>query len=403
MRRQNRIFYIGMITTESYGAAVGENVFSGAGERKMTSVTRAMRCAGLRAVVLSIPFVGMKAKRSIYWQPVVINDEGAPAVFLPTAKSTYLRKILGPVILTAFAIQSIRPGDRVIFYNHAIEFLLVLVWLKFTGIKMYLDIEDAPGGDESGLRGILSRFSFAIMFGATENRKMVVADNVARALDLDDYVVVRGVSSQSGYVASDVQTHKWQALHNGGPLLLHFGGTLLRDTGVDLFCEAVEALARHDKGLAREVVFKVTGVGELQKIRALQSKIDGNETVRVQLRAGLSRAEYMNEISNCHGGLSLRDPGSHMAKRTFPSKVIEITTAGLGLIATDRGDVESLFNEKSAFLVPAFSPEALVEMIVKIAGNTRQLEHVARAGFDLCSRTFSLQAVGDDLAKLVRD
>lgn len=403
VKRRGRIFYIGMTTTEPYGRALGERFFSGAGERKMTSVTRAMRLVGLRAVILSIPCVGPQAQRAFYWQPVLTRGDGVPALFLPTARSPFLRKILGSVFLAAFAMRKIRRGDRVIFYNHALEYLIALLWFKIAGVKAYLDIEDAPGGDESGLRGVLSKISFWVIFKMTKDRKMVVADHVARALKLADYVVVRGVSLQNDGNRSWLKKPKWQALCDGGDLELHYGGTLLRDTGVDLFCAALEELARYPNRLARPVVFKVTGVGEIDKVRELQSRIDPDGIVRVEVLPGLSRAEYEKEIGLCHASLSLREPGSHMANRTFPSKVIEITAAGLALITTDRGDVATLFGAETTFPVPDYSPSALAEIILAMAANPERVEHVARAGFALSNRTFSPRVIGHEMTRLLSD
>jgi glycosyltransferase involved in cell wall biosynthesis len=401
VKRRNRIFYLGMITTEPYGRAVGEAIFSGAGERKMISVTRAMRSVGLRAVMLSIPFVGAKAQRAFYLQQIMTRGDGVPAVFLPTSRSPVLRKILGPVFLTVFAMRRIRRSDRVVFYNHALEYLLVLVWFKLAGVRVYLDIEDAPGGDESGLRGVLSKISFWVIFKLTETRKIVVAEHVARALELADYVVVRGVSSQNDGDQLWPDIPKWQVLRDGGDLVLHYGGTLLHDTGVDLFCVAVKELARNAERLARPVVFKVTGIGEIDKVRALGSRIDPGGIVRVELLPRLSWAEYQTELGLCHASLSLRKPGSHMANRTFPSKVIEITAAGLALIVTDRGDVATLFDAETAFPVLDYTPAALAEVIVTMAANPERVEHVARAGFSLSNHTFSSRVVGKDMTQLL--
>jgi len=177
----------------------------------------------------------------------------------------------------------------------------------------------------------------------------------------------------------------------------------LRETGVALFCETVERLARNVDRLARPVVFKVTGVGEIDTVRALSSRIDPDGIVRVELLPGLSRAEYETEIGLCHASLSLREPGSHMANRTFPSKVIEITAAGLALIATDRGDVATLFGAETAFPVPDYTPAALAEVIVAMAANPGQVEFVARAGFALSNQLFSPQVVGNDMIRLLQD
>jgi glycosyltransferase involved in cell wall biosynthesis len=97
----------------------------------------------------------------------------------------------------------------------------------------------------------------------------------------------------------------------------------------------------------------------------------------------------------------LREPDSHYANRTFPSKVIEITAAGLALITTDKGDVVTLFSPETAFPVPEYTSVALAEVIVAMTKDPERVEHVARAGFVLCNRTFSPQVVGKDIARLL--
>ncbi len=56
--RKPRIFYVGMVCTDAYVKAIREDAFVGAASGKMSSVVSALRLAGRRSVLVSLPFVG---------------------------------------------------------------------------------------------------------------------------------------------------------------------------------------------------------------------------------------------------------------------------------------------------------------------------------------------------------
>lgn len=400
MKRRSRVYYVGMITTDAYGRAVGERTYSGAAARKMVLVARAMRSVGLRAFIVSLPFVGTGAKHSAFG-PILNTNGGVPTVFTATLRSTWLRKLVGPFYLADFFLRHARRGDTLIFYNHALEYIPTLLMLRLRGLTFVQDIEDAPTEDEAGLRGLLNRASFAITLRLTRARKMVVADHVARGLGLRDYVTIRGVASQETDASSSQDTRKWTELRSGGDLKLHFGGSLMADTGVDLYCQAIELLARSKKELAFCVAFKVTGTGDLYKIRDLQARVGDNARVSVELLPELSKADYLALIGACHGSLSLKRPGSAMSNTTFPSKVIEITAAGLALVSTRLGDVPEIFVDDTAFFLSDYRPEVLVETIIAMAADPERVERVAAAGRDLCNEVFAPETVGEAMKRLL--
>ncbi|WP_108663897.1 glycosyltransferase [Acuticoccus kandeliae] len=398
MTRRARVFYIGMITSDAYGRAIGEQTYAGAAARKMILVVRALRSVGHRAIVVSLPFVGVGARRRSYGT-VTTTEGGVPAVFLATLRSRYLRKLFGPFVLAGFAWRRVGRQDTAIVYNHAIEYLPALVLLRLKGARIVQDIEDAPTADETGARGVLNRLSFAVTSALTVRRKMVVADHVARELGLADYVVVRGVASHETD-GLDPDATKWDDLRSGQALRIHYGGTLIGETGVDLFCAAVARLAKDADRLARPVCFAVTGVGELDKIRGLQGRMQGCVKVDVTLRPELVKADYLALLDSCHASLSLKRPGSGMANTTFPSKVIEITASGLALVSTRLGDVAEIFDAHSAIFLAGYEPADLADAIVEMACNPEMVGRVARVGQEVCVATFSPESVGHEMTRL---
>lgn len=401
VQSRSRVFYVGMITPDSYGAAIGEETYASAAERKMMLVTRALRSVGQRALIVSLPFVGDRGRRVAY-NSVITFEYGVLLLFTPTFRSRYIRKILGPFFLAGLLQCHVRPGDTVILYNHSVEYMVALTLLRLRGIRVVHDIEDVPILGERGVRSSLNRLGFAMTSRMTSRRKMVVAEHVARSLNLEDYVVIRGVAAGAGDVPH--ATHrKWAALRAGGALILHFGGTLLPDTGVDLFCAAVEALSQLGEALPRPIVFKVTGTGAFDRVRALQSSIGAHGRVRLEISEQVGKRDYDALIQSCHAGLSLRRPGADYSNTTFPSKVIEITSRGIALISSDQGDVSTLFDARTAFLLNSYTETALVETIICMAVDAERVQRVASAGKLLCEKIFAQGVVAGELTKLMLD
>lgn len=90
-----------------------------------------------------------------------------------------------------------------------------------------------------------------------------------------------------------------------------------------------------------------------------------------------------------------------MSNTTFPSKVIEITGAGLALVSGRLGDVAEIFVNDSAFFLDNYIAEELVEMVITMAADPVRVEKVAAAGCSLCNEVFSLNAVGLEMLRLI--
>ena len=90
-----------------------------------------------------------------------------------------------------------------------------------------------------------------------------------------------------------------------------------------------------------------------------------------------------------------------MSNTTFPSKVIEITAAGLALVSTRLGDVTEIFGEDSAYFIAGYQPEGLVETIIEMAAAPERVERVAAAGSKLCNKVFAPEVVGEEMKRLL--
>lgn len=391
-----RVFYLGMMVTDAYGQKVNASTFTGAASNKMMAITKAMRNQGWDASIISLPFVGASAQR-FFIPAVTLEDGGVPIEFLPTFRSAVLRKILGTWVFGLRAC-SIENNAKVIVYNHASEYVLALWVLRLRGISVVHDIEDAPTTDERGLRKFLSHFSFWATNKLTLSKKMVVAEHVAKSLNIQDCVVIRGVAGDD----VPVNPHKWAALKQEGTLVLHFGGTLNRSTGIDVFCVAVKMLSVSPLLPNAAIEFNVTGLGELDKIQSLQQAVQGSSKVRVNLHTPLSKQAYQALFGQCHGSLSLRDPVADYSNTTFPSKVIEITSSGLALVSSKQGDVPDIYSHESAFFMDRYDAECLAALIISMVVNPSGVEEVAKQGKAVAVAHFSGSVVASQMQSLLQ-
>ncbi len=391
-RRSPRVFYCGMVNTPGYSAMLDESLHMGAASNKMITVVRAMRDAGSRTYLLSLPVLGRSAHRR-YVPSVIMRSEGIPQIFLSTMANPYFRKIYAFFGFGWFCIVHVAKNDRVILYNHAVEYLLGLLILIIKGNRPILDIEDALRSDETGWRGFIGRPLFNVFNKLVSDQKITVSEALANMLNLSNYCVVYGAIKHEAIASMNTRKTSYKAGNIREPLRIHYGGTLTADTGVDLFCGAVDQLVKLLRRDVCNVHFVVTGFGAEKKISAIKKRCL-NSGVRISHYPDLSPKEYLDQFYRCHAALSLKLPDSEMAITTFPSKVVDITTHGLLLISTRASDVPLLFDDSCAILLPEATPDALANAIMATVNDPLHMQQVARHGAQRARKLFDSNAVG---------
>lgn len=394
-----RIFYFGMVNTERYSRRVGEHLYVGAASGKMASVVLALRIVGYQAVLVSLPVLGKTARRR-WVGSLVTHGDGFPAVFLAVYRHPVLRKLRGTLTFAAFAARQVRREDVVIVYNHELEYVLALLILRLRGILPFQDIEDAPTNEDLGLRGLLNRAGYRITVMLTSPRKIIVSNQLARLLSYPDYFAIQGIFLPPPQDQPATDQSKWCTLRSGGPLLVHFGGTLMASTGVDLFCEMVQGLSARQSTLPRPVQFIVTGIGETGKIEELRKRLPPGK-VSVDLHAGAPRDQYFALLAKCHASLALKSPESEISSTTFPSKVVEIASRGLAVVTTVVSDVPEFFDASNAYVLRDFKALELIEIIELMAHTPDTVVARAAAGLELAQQRFSAASTGAGLVKFL--
>lgn len=390
-----RIFYVGQICTDAYVKMIQEDAFVGAASGKMSSVVSALRLAGQNAILVSLPFVGRGSRR----QPGrLCRGDGFPALFLPVRIYPVMRKALGIFSMAWFAMRRVRQYDTILFYNHGIEFFFALVILRFRGISVFQDIEDVPTSAEYGLRGFINRFGFSVMFKLSSARKVTVSNEVGNTLHLRDFLAIPGIAVG----ADDKKSlEKWAQLDAGGPLIVHYGGTLMASTGLEIFCAAVAQLDAVIQPTDRCIKIIVTGIGDLERVRILAKGLQSDKLF-IEVYQGVSRSLYLDLLDSSHASLSLKNPNFEISRTTFPSKVIEITSRGISLIATRISDVGDIFNDDEAWLLPQFTSQALTDILLEMVRSPAKVKIRADAGKAKVMMRFAPLAVGRALAEFLK-
>lgn len=391
-RRKSRTYYVGMICTDAYLKATGESAFIGAASGKMGSIVAALRLAGQRAVLVSLPFIGKAGRRQpgrLCWA------DGFPALFLPVSRSPVVRKVFGPFVLAWFALRRVKPHDTVLFYNHAPEYILALLCLHFRRVSVFHDIEDVPLSSEEGLRGLLNRLSFKIMFAISSQRKVTVSNQVAKRLGITHFFAVQGVATDANLFSNE---RKWQSLERGAPLRVHYGGSLTVSTGVELFCSTVMLLDKMIVPPGIRIDFIVTGMGEISRIREMGTSIE-SDWLRMEVHQEIERSTYLGIIDTCHVSMSLKSPESEIACTTFPSKVIEITSRGVALISSPISDISEIFSDDDVWLLPRFNERMLSSILIQMARCPQEVRRRAAAGQLVARDRFGSLEVGRKLAR----
>lgn len=392
--RKSRVLYIGMVSTQSYVRSISQEAFVGAAAGKMSAVVSALRLANRRAVLVSLPFIGNGPKM----QPGrICRGDGFPAYFLPVRRGALERKIFGCFTLAWFALRRVRRGDTVVFYNHAIEYVIALLILRLRGISIFQDIEDVPTGKEVGLRAFADRLGYRLMFALSSPRKITVSKQVGRILGIRQFLAIQGVATASVNTRSN---DRWAALSQGGPLRIHFGGTLAAATGLDLFCASLISLRDKIELAHRRIVVIVTGTGDLDRVKEV-AKLLASPNFNIQVHEEIDRKRYFELLDSCHTSLSLKNPHAELADTTFPSKVIEITSRGLALIATKVSDVGDIFSNDEAWLLTQFDANELAEILLFMASHPDNVRDRAESGQALTQSLFAPLAIGQALANFI--
>ncbi|NHQ88508.1 glycosyltransferase family 4 protein [Iodobacter sp. HSC-16F04] len=384
--------YFAPVNFIEYEKLTGFKLLVGAASRKVIAVCEAMNLVGINSQVTTGAVTGGSPEcgRGRYLPSATFTHGSTTIQFLPSFGLPGLNRILAAFGYLKTALFNVEPSDKVLLYNFYPEYIPAAFVLKVLGNTAYLDIEDAPRIDEMGMRGVVNRLSYSILKLLCKKECIVAAKGIAKQLNLLNTLAIYGTitKKEEKYCGRDF---------NRSELCIMYGGTISYDTGLDLFIQTIKQLdLKLALGLKR-IRFVITGFGGESELVDLRNSIS-NSSIILDIKSNLSASEYRYELEQAQAALCLKLPHSEMGATTFPSKVVEIASAGLLLFSTKVSDVPLLFDENSAILLDEASPEELCSALMNFVDNAAMYEKISRNGHKAMINHLSAETVGKKLS-----
>jgi glycosyltransferase involved in cell wall biosynthesis len=232
------------------------------------------------------------------------------------------------------ALISIRP-THVLVYNFSIEgFFIALAAIITNRSRVILIYEDAVM-PLFNLRAFIDSLSFWPLF-LLSNRSYLTPSASLR-------LKIRGkVATEIPYIYPKSYVTIPTLIRQGSKFNILFGGSRNKDTGWELFVQALLCLSTLK--IDSELHFWVTGLGPDISTADAQL-IEKNKSITIHSFAGCSRDTYNDILRDAHIGLSLKLPGGAYSSTTFPSKIPELVAANKVVISTKIPTVYQIFED----------------------------------------------------------
>lgn len=386
VKQKPRLIYLCNAIDESTCRERGITTDSPAATRKVIEVTKAMRDAGVRGIVLSLGR-GRQNGTGRYFPARVKRVEGVPVVYAPFLDRPHLTHLLSMFALLPllFRLRQRRVQPVLLAYNRLVHYWLAMELSRWLGFRTFLDLEDgAIDGEGSPFRQRLTRFMTARFDALCGTGAMLAASALGGQYRGNRTVCCYGVADVAGSPRSFPES---------GELLVHIGGTLQYTTGAQLLIDAIRYMRAMPE--APKIRFVITGSGE--SAEALAALAADAEKPAVEFLGKVSRGAYRQVIGEAHVGLALKLQSGDLADTTFPSKVIEITSTGMLLVTTRISDVPILFGEEGALYLDDETPSGLAALFKRFDSERSMLGRIAAQGQFRIREHCSSVRVGESL------
>jgi glycosyltransferase involved in cell wall biosynthesis len=386
---KSKFFYICNVFEEKVKKERHISTDSPAASGKVIRLCRAVRSAGGFVSIISLG----RGRQSGTWKafaPTIRRSGRVPIVYLH-----YLNVPILTHIITALSLCTVlwRVTDRnsvLIFYNSEPHYTLALVLNRIMGRRCILDLEDGYRSDDKSLRGVINGYLLRLYNILIDGGAMVASTSLKSQTPLEPKRVFYGVAP-----IVDVERH-WSK----DKLNVLFGGSLLRDTGAELFLEALGVITTDYPQVHGRIKFFITGTGDYTgKIEKASKGVAADFIV---FFGNVDKGKYKQLLRESHVGLCLKLPSSPMGATTFPSKVVEIATNGLLLLSTRVSDVPLVFADSEAFFLDEVTPNALAESLVHILNNPEKSRQMACNGKRKIRELLAPTIVGNKLLRFWR-
>ncbi len=382
------LFFYGNAVSDALRAERGMRHRQPRRQRKMIGLCRALRAVGVRASIVSMGRGGGTRSGRVY-RSHVARIGGIPIIYGPVWDVPILSQIVSALWMGLCATRMALRDRRGVhlMYNQMSAYLLALLSLKLLRAKVFADIEDGPiAGNAPAYSRPLGTLSPRLFAHFVSGGALLATSALA------DGTPVRPVKTYFGAVPSKGRAVS-EKNHRDGPLRVLFAGYLNEDTGLTILSDAIAMMRAAPDPLFENLVIETVGMGPGHEV--LQS-FCGDGFPRVDVLGRLDAAGYAAALARAHIGLSLKPVGGDVAESTFPSKTIEYAENGLSLIATDIGDVRSLFGDAAVY-VGSNDPAELVRHLRAALLDRQTVAAIAARANRLVDERLSYAAAGHAL------
>ena len=386
---KQRFFYISNAFEDSLKNLRSINGDSPAVSAKVIRICQAVKEQGENAIIISL---GRKRQTNSWkWYPAIIRRAGnVPLVYATFFDAPILTHLISTCSLFLIINRLSNKKSVLIFYNYLLYYIPTLIINKILGRRCLLDLEDGIRRDDKTLRSRVNFISFKIHNLFCNNGATVASEALIMQTTIRPTMVCYGVAPMI-YTQKD-----WSVF----PLHILYGGALLKDTGAELFLDALDILFLKGKNISTKIKFIVTGFGDMsEQIKQItQNKFSSI----VDFRGSVSTSEYFEILEKCQIGLALKIPTMSMGMTTFPSKVIEMAAFGLLIVSTRVSDVPKVFSDSTAVLLSETSPIMLADVINDILTAPLQYRELAIRGQNRIRTSLSPERIGKDMIEFWR-
>lgn len=378
------IYFISNVFEESVKFRRDITTDSPAANRKVIALCRAARRVGGDAEIISLGRGRVRGSWKSY--PVEATQADiVPITYLHYLDVPVITHIVTMISLLIVVVRQSSKESSFVFYNFSPHYLLALFFCRLSGRRCILDIEDGYRSDDRSLRSLPSLWLMKVHNVCCRDGVMLANSLLAGQTEGQNSYICYGVAD------SETIFRDWST----GPLRVHFGGSLFEDTGAAIFLDALDLLRHGSPEVFDRLQFTVTGFGPCAD--AIERAASGRMNSFLRFCGNVTPAEYRDILQHSHIGLCLKLPSSSMGATTFPSKVIELVSSGLLLVSTRVSDVPLLFDDTTAFLLNAATPQALAEILLDISKRTGKAHDIALNGQQEIATLLSEQKIGAEL------
>lgn len=363
---------------------------SPAASRKVFHMCRALRKNGVRTYVLSLGR-GEAGGSSAWFRSRVRRVDGVAVVYAPFSDMPILSELVSLLAPVGIAVRLRGPTPRaMVFYNRERAYLATLLASVLLGFKRILDLEDGEFGSDGQARSGWTTRTVRKLYDRGCSTGALIACSALSAM-----TAIRPVQCYYGTAEPAPSPARWS---DGELIRTMLGGTLAPATGVDLLIEAVHRLRRDQPDWAHRLHIEITGKGP--SLPALKALARSTLSPMLTVHGRTNDLEYRQIVERCEIGLALKPCGGHLASSTFPSKVVEMASAGMLVISTDISDVRQVLGDGALYLKTDRSDE-LIAQLRRVVTAPEQARQIAETGMRAMWARFASDKAGQDLSNFI--